>query len=243
MDFYVLLGLGREATVPEIRRAYRRLARKYHPDINPGDRAAEAFFESVLEAYETLNDPDRRREYDGHGTTAPLPGSPQVSFEGFGLFDDGRGLAGVDVRRPVCGRASSRGPTGSKRRGRSACQRAGSLRRDDAQRRAPGHAYALRRMRQLWGGRCGARQGSPVPALRGHRKLAVGAWAHGVLEELPSLRWRGASTLPDVPDMHRRWARGAERTRSGSHSGRCRQRSAHPYRGQRECWAFRWPNW
>ena len=83
MDFYVLLGLGREATVPEIRRAYRRLARKYHPDINPGDRAAEAFFESVLEAYETLNDPDRRREYDGHGTTAPLPGSPQVSFEGF----------------------------------------------------------------------------------------------------------------------------------------------------------------
>ncbi len=57
MDFYVLLGLGREATLTEIRRAYRRLARKYHPDINPGDRAAEAFFQSVVEAYETLNDP------------------------------------------------------------------------------------------------------------------------------------------------------------------------------------------
>ena len=83
MDFYVLLGLGREATLTEIRRAYRRLARKYHPDINPGDRAAEAFFQSVVEAYETLNDPDRRREYDGKGITVPLPESPRVSFEGF----------------------------------------------------------------------------------------------------------------------------------------------------------------
>ena len=83
MDFYVLLGLGRESTVAEIRRAYRRLARKYHPEINPGDRAAQVFFERVAEAYETLSDPDRRRQYDGLGALPRAPDAPDVSFEGF----------------------------------------------------------------------------------------------------------------------------------------------------------------
>ena len=64
MDLYVVLGVGREATVGDIKRAYRRLARRYHPDINPGDRAAAARFRQIAEAYETLSDPERRRRYD-----------------------------------------------------------------------------------------------------------------------------------------------------------------------------------
>ena len=60
MDFYVILGVDRGATLREVKRAYTRLARRYHPDINPGDREAEAFFRRATEAYETLCDPERR---------------------------------------------------------------------------------------------------------------------------------------------------------------------------------------
>ena len=69
MDFYVILGVERGATVADVKRAYKRLARRYHPDINPGDRMAEAHFRQIAQAYETLIDPDRRRRYDATGTT------------------------------------------------------------------------------------------------------------------------------------------------------------------------------
>ena len=61
MDLYIVLGVQRGASPGEIKRAYRRLARRYHPDINPGDREAVARFRQILDAYETLIDPDRRR--------------------------------------------------------------------------------------------------------------------------------------------------------------------------------------
>jgi molecular chaperone DnaJ len=83
MDFYVLLGLERSASLAEIKRAYRRLARKYHPDINPGDRAAEAFFRQLVEAYETLSDPDRRRSYDVRGKVVEAAARHTFEFEGF----------------------------------------------------------------------------------------------------------------------------------------------------------------
>ena len=71
MDFYVILGLGPGASPAEIKRAYRRLSRRYHPGVNPGDRQAQAVFERVTQAYETLNDPARRREYDAAGAKRP----------------------------------------------------------------------------------------------------------------------------------------------------------------------------
>ena len=83
MDFYVILGVERNATLPDVKRAYKRLARRYHPDINPGDREAEAFFRRVTEAYETLRDPDRRQEYDTHGLRARAVESTAVEFQGF----------------------------------------------------------------------------------------------------------------------------------------------------------------
>jgi molecular chaperone DnaJ len=82
MDLYVVLGLGREATLSDIKRAYRRLARKYHPDINPGDRMAAAQFRQIAEAYEILSDPERRRRYDTTGAAAGAS-APTYGFEGF----------------------------------------------------------------------------------------------------------------------------------------------------------------
>jgi molecular chaperone DnaJ len=67
MDLYVVLGVAHGATESDIKRAYRRLARRFHPDINPGDRVAEHRFREILEAYETLIDPARRSRYDAGG--------------------------------------------------------------------------------------------------------------------------------------------------------------------------------
>ena len=83
MDFYVTLGLNRGATLLEIKRAYRRLARRFHPDINPGDREAATFFRRIIEAYDTLSDPERRCAYDAHGVLRTEMKSSSVEFQGF----------------------------------------------------------------------------------------------------------------------------------------------------------------
>jgi len=84
MDLYELIGVPRGAGLDEIKRAYRRLARRYHPDINPGDRAAALRFRVVADAYEILADPERRRQYDAYGLTATvIEGTTTFGFEGF----------------------------------------------------------------------------------------------------------------------------------------------------------------
>ncbi len=89
MDLYALLGLARGATLVEIKRSYRRLARKHHPDINPGDAAAEARFRAITRAYETLIDPDRRVRYDASGLVGEAAASVTVEFEGFDFSGGG----------------------------------------------------------------------------------------------------------------------------------------------------------
>ena len=66
-DYYNILGVGRTASEKEIKQAYRRLARKYHPDVNPGDKSAETKFKEINEAHEVLSDPENRRKYDQYG--------------------------------------------------------------------------------------------------------------------------------------------------------------------------------
>ncbi|MFH0847636.1 MAG: J domain-containing protein [Chloroflexota bacterium] len=66
-DYYKLLGVGRNASDKEIKQAYRRLARKYHPDVNPGNKSAEAKFKEINEAYEVLSNPESRKKYDEFG--------------------------------------------------------------------------------------------------------------------------------------------------------------------------------
>ncbi len=83
MDLYSLLGLAPGASPADIKRAYRRLSRRYHPDINPGDKAAESLYKRISEAYETLADPERRRSYDSSGAQAPERADATFEFTGF----------------------------------------------------------------------------------------------------------------------------------------------------------------
>ena len=83
MDFYIVLGVEREATTSDIKRAYRRLARRLHPDINPGDREAAARFRQIVNAYETLIDPDLRRRYDAGALGEVVDAAASFGFAGF----------------------------------------------------------------------------------------------------------------------------------------------------------------
>src|SRR3954454_8356749 len=66
-DYYLVLGIKRDAKADEIKKAYRRLARKYHPDVNPGDKSAEERFKLITEAHDILSDEKKRKVYDRFG--------------------------------------------------------------------------------------------------------------------------------------------------------------------------------
>src|ERR1700678_4804567 len=84
-DYYELLGVARKASVKDIRAAYRKLARKYHPDLNPGDKSAEEKFKQIQEAYEVLSDTKKRQVYDQFGFNAPSSvGGPGPGYGGQG---------------------------------------------------------------------------------------------------------------------------------------------------------------
>ncbi len=91
-DYYETLGVGKSSDAEEIRKAYRKLARKYHPDLNPGDKASEERFKNVQEAYDILSDDEKRKTYDQYGFYSPnIPpngaGGASGGGPGFGGFD------------------------------------------------------------------------------------------------------------------------------------------------------------
>jgi len=90
-DYYETLGVARTADGDEIRKSYRKLARKYHPDVNPGDKAAEERFKNVQEAYDVLSDDEKRKTYDQYGFY-----SPNIPPNGGGAAGNGPGFGGFD---------------------------------------------------------------------------------------------------------------------------------------------------
>src|SRR5438128_6732796 len=101
-DYYKILGVGKNATDEEIKKAYRKLARKYHPDRNPGDKQAEERFKEISQAHDVLSDAEKRKAYDrGTGPFGGFAGGfdPSSFSGGFGdilsnLFGGGAGTAG-----------------------------------------------------------------------------------------------------------------------------------------------------
>jgi molecular chaperone DnaJ len=110
-DYYKTLGIEKSASEDDIRKAYRRLARKHHPDLNPGDKSAEERFKQVQEAYDVLNDKQKRQMYDQFGFYTPNgapgggspgaggPQDPHVDFRGFDFSDFFSGAAGGGATR------------------------------------------------------------------------------------------------------------------------------------------------
>src|SRR5436305_6322799 len=107
-DYYKALGVDKRASAEDIKKAYRKLARKYHPDRNPGDKDAETRFKEISQAHDVLGDPEKRAQYDsGTGPFATGAG-PGGGFGGFGNFDFDAASMGDILSNLFGGSASGR---------------------------------------------------------------------------------------------------------------------------------------
>lgn len=121
-DYYKVLGVSKEATTDEVKKAFRKLARKYHPDVNPGDKKAEEKFKEINEAYEVLSDPTKRKKYDTLGPNWQEQFGPQTTggrrytYRTSPMdFDSGSGFS--DFFEALFGRSSMGGMAGAGTRG------------------------------------------------------------------------------------------------------------------------------
>src|SRR2546423_5340989 len=99
-DYYKTLGVDKKATADEIKKAYRKLARQYHPDRNPDDKKAEERFKEVSQAYDVLGDPEKRKQYDS-GTGPFATGGPGGCLRGLSEFAFVRPPTGGLLSQPL----------------------------------------------------------------------------------------------------------------------------------------------
>ena len=207
-DCYEVLGVERTADADEIKKAYRRLALKYHPDKNPGDKTAEEKFKELGEAYEILSDPQKRALYDEHGHAAfdrragaygggafhdPFEIFREV-FGGGGIFEDLFGGGRSD-------------PDPAPARQRSPLRHGNHLRGGRPRVREGNHGHQAGALRGLPGLGRGTRLPHPdLPGLRWPRPGHQFAWDFQHRPDLPALPGRGPRPRKALPGLPRRGA-------------------------------------
>lgn len=210
-DYYSVLGVSRDASDKEIKKAYRKLARKHHPDINPGNKEAEARFKEIAEAYEVLGNHEKRTQYDQFGHSAFQAGADQARAHAYS-----GGFGGIDLD-DILGRGAGRfGGFGDVfeemfrgRQARSTAPTKGEdiqysmeLRFEDA---VHGTSATIGLNREVACEECGGsgtaaggRQG-PCPRCGGSGQIALGKGSVGFSQVCPSCRGTGVSSGPPCP--------------------------------------------
>ncbi len=249
-DYYQTLGVGREADADEIRKAYRKLARKHHPDLNPGDKAAEDRFKKVQEAYDILSDPKKKQMYDQYGFysengaagagAGAQRGGPNMGFGGFDFSDaftrggGGRAVPATDesefsghfqpvVRSATAGRSVGRA---GKRFGPRIWPEHRFLAGDQghasaSEHQSPGNLCDVRRNR-----RGEIRRKHGLPGMQRQRQRDASRGRDEIQPDLSAMQRNGTpeESMPDVPwrrpDHGRR-----RRWKCGSRRGRSRDRA------------------
>ncbi len=247
-DFYKVLGVGKDASADDIKKAYRKLARANHPDSHPGDKAAEERFKAIAEAYDVIGDQEKRKQYDemrsafagGFGpftTTGGGPGGPGgTTFDVNDLFG-GRRRRGRRLRRPLRDhvrwrwgwrRADDPHPGPSRRRHRDRGDH--RIRR----RRRRRHRLAAAQLRCSVPGLLGHRgavrhRAAGLSRVRGrrHARRVGGRRVHDE-RDLPGLRWPRPRRRRPVPDLPRLRPRSVQPHHLGADPGRGQGRPADP---------------